>query len=65
MNLVSLIKLCLALEISAAMLDQIDQGFWLWVEEYERWALFFVMDLTQADTGFTSSMTPSDFRPVL
>ena len=36
MKLVKLLKLCLALEISEAMLDQIDEGFRLWVEEYEK-----------------------------
>ena len=41
MWLVELLKLCLAFEISEGMLNQIDEGFQLWVEEYERWALFF------------------------
>ena len=36
MQLVGLLKLCLAFEILEAMLNQIDEGFWLWVEEYER-----------------------------
>src|SRR6266498_2245281 len=38
MQLVKLLKLCLAFEISEAMLDQIDEGFQLWVEDYEKWA---------------------------
>jgi hypothetical protein len=38
MQLVELLKLCLAFEISEAMLDQIDEGFQLWVEDYEKWA---------------------------
>ena len=41
MWLVELLKLCLAFEISEGMLNQIDEGFQLWVEEYEKWALFF------------------------
>ena len=41
MQLVELLKLCLVFEISEGMLNQIDEGFWLWVEEYEKWALFF------------------------
>ena len=36
MQLVELLNLCLAFEISEAMLDQIDEGFRSWVEEYEK-----------------------------
>jgi len=36
MQLVKLLKLCLACEISEEMLDEIDKGFQLWVEEYEK-----------------------------
>ena len=36
MQLVKFLKLCLAFEILEAMLNQIDQGFQLWVEEYEK-----------------------------
>ena len=36
LKLVELLKLCLAFEISEAMLNQIDEGFRLWVEEYEQ-----------------------------
>ena len=36
MQLVELLKLCLAFEISEVMLNQIDKGFWLWVEEYKK-----------------------------
>ena len=36
MRLVELLELCLAFEISEAMLNQIDEGFQLWVEEYEK-----------------------------
>ena len=36
MRLVKLLKLCLSFEISDAMLDQIDEGFCQWVEEYEK-----------------------------
>ena len=36
MQLVELLKLCLAFEISEVMLNQIDKGFQLWVEEYEK-----------------------------
>ena len=36
MRLVELLKLCLAFEISEAMLNQIDEGFRLWVEDYEK-----------------------------
>jgi hypothetical protein len=36
MQLVKLLKLCLAFEISEAMLNQIEEGFQLWVEEYEK-----------------------------
>ena len=38
MQLVELLKLCLAFEISEAMFNRIDEGFRLWVEEYEKWA---------------------------
>ena len=38
MQLVERLKLCLAFEISEAMLDQIDEGFQLWVGDYEKWA---------------------------
>jgi hypothetical protein len=36
MQLVELLKLCLAFEISEAMMNQIEEGFRLWVEEYEK-----------------------------
>ena len=36
MRLVELLKLCLSFEISEAMLNQIEEGFRLWVEEYEK-----------------------------
>jgi hypothetical protein len=36
MQLVELLKLCLAFEISEEMLNQIDEGFRLWVEGYEK-----------------------------
>jgi tnp2 family transposase len=36
MQLVELLKLCLAFEISEEMLNQIDEGFRLWVEAYEK-----------------------------
>jgi hypothetical protein len=36
MQLVELLKLCLAFEISEAMLNQIEEGFQSWVEEYEK-----------------------------
>ena len=36
MQLVELLKLCLAFEISEEMLNQIDEGFQLWVKEYEK-----------------------------
>ena len=36
MRLVELLKLCLAFEILEAMLNQIDEGFQLWVEDYEK-----------------------------
>jgi hypothetical protein len=36
MQLVRLVKLCLAFKILEAMLNQIDEGFRLWVEEYEK-----------------------------
>jgi hypothetical protein len=36
MQLVDLLKLCLALEISEEMLIQIDEGFQQWIKEYER-----------------------------
>ena len=36
MELVEILKLCLALEISDEMLDQIDEGFRSWVEDYEK-----------------------------
>ena len=36
MQLVELLNKCLALEILEAMLNQIDKGFQLWVEEYEK-----------------------------
>ena len=35
-QLVELLKLCLAFEITEVMLNQIDEGFRLWVEEYEK-----------------------------
>jgi len=35
-RLVELLKLCLAFEISEAMLNQIDEGFQLWVVDYEK-----------------------------
>ena len=36
MQLIKLFKPCLVFEISEVVLNQIDQGFWLWVEEYEK-----------------------------
>ena len=36
MQLVELLKLCLAFEISEAMLNQMEEGFQLWVEKYEK-----------------------------
>ena len=36
MQLVDLLKLCLAFKILEAMLDQIDEGFQRWVEDYEK-----------------------------
>jgi hypothetical protein len=36
LHLVELLKLCLAFEISEAMLNQIDEGFQLWAKEYEQ-----------------------------
>ena len=39
LKLVKLLKLCLAFEISDAMLNQIDEGFQLWMEEFEQWVL--------------------------
>jgi hypothetical protein len=36
MQLVKVIKLCLAFEIDEAMLNQIDEGFKLWVQGYEQ-----------------------------
>lgn len=36
MQLVELLKLCLAFEITEAMLDKIDKGFRLWVQDYEK-----------------------------
>ena len=36
LQLVELLKLCLALEISENMLNRIEDGFRLWVEEYEK-----------------------------
>src|ERR1700678_261804 len=36
MQLVELLNLCLAFEILEAMLNQIDKGFQLWVEDYEK-----------------------------
>jgi hypothetical protein len=36
MNLVKLLKLCLAFEINEAMLNEIDNGFRLWVKAYEK-----------------------------
>jgi hypothetical protein len=36
MKLVKLLKLCLEFEITKAMLREIDEGFKLWVEEYEK-----------------------------
>jgi len=35
-QLVELLELCLAFEISEAMLNQIDEGFRLWVVDYEK-----------------------------
>ena len=35
-QLVELLKLCLVFEISEVMLNRIDEGFRLWVEEYEK-----------------------------
>ena len=35
MRLVEVLKLCLAFEITEEMVDQIDKGFQLWVEDYE------------------------------
>ena len=36
MRLVEVLKLCLLFEISDAVLNQIDEGFRRWVEEYEK-----------------------------
>ena len=36
MRLVKVLKLCLLFEISEAVLNQIDEGFRQWVEEYEK-----------------------------
>ena len=36
MQLVELLKVCLAFEITEAMLNQMEVGFRLWVEEYEK-----------------------------
>jgi hypothetical protein len=36
MNLVKLLKLCLAFEINEAMLNEIDNSFRLWVKAYEK-----------------------------
>jgi hypothetical protein len=36
MNLVKLLKLCLAFEIDETMLKEIDEGFKAWVKEYEK-----------------------------
>ena len=36
MQLVELLKLCLAFEITDMILNQIDEGFRMWVEEYEK-----------------------------
>ena len=36
LQLVKLIKLCLEFEIDEAMLTEIDDGFKLWVERYEK-----------------------------
>jgi hypothetical protein len=36
MQLVELLKFCLAFEISEKTLNQIDEGFRLWVEDYEK-----------------------------
>jgi hypothetical protein len=36
MQLVELLKLCLAFEISEETLNRIDEGFQLWVEDYEK-----------------------------
>ena len=67
MWLVELLKLCLAFEILEGMLNQINEGFQLWVEEYEKWALFFPLMLqsTEIDIGCTTNLIPLSFLPVL
>jgi hypothetical protein len=65
MRLVKLLKLCLAFEILEAMLDQIDEGFQLWVEDYEKWASHIsLVYYTKINTGCTMKMIPLNFLPV-
>ena len=65
MQLVELLKLCLVFEISEAMLDQIDKGFQLWVEDYEKWASRVpLVYYTKTNTGYTTKMIPLDLAPV-
>ena len=66
MRLVELLKLCLAFEISEVMLNQIDEGFRLWVVDYEKCILFFPLAYhTEIDIGCTTNMIPIGFLPVL
>ena len=65
MQLIKLLKLCLAFKISEAMLDQIDKGFQLWVEDYEKWASHVpLVYYTKTNTGYTTKMIPLDLAPV-
>ena len=41
-NLVKLLKLCLAFEIDETMLKEIDEGFKSWVQAYEKLVLFIL-----------------------
>ena len=66
MRLVELLKLCLAFEISETMLNQIDEGFRLWVVDYEKFVLFFPLVYhTEIDIGCTTNVIPIGFLPVL
>ena len=49
MWLVVLLKLCLASQISEAMLNEIDEGFQLWVEEYESEPSFFLLCINHSN----------------
>ncbi|XP_006459574.1 hypothetical protein AGABI2DRAFT_65569 [Agaricus bisporus var. bisporus H97] len=42
LRLVQLLKMCLELEISSEVLDQIDEGFQAWVEDYERCVINYI-----------------------